>query len=148
MSKPAEDLLEGIRVLMRAFTIDESKFPPAEGRIKYNTIDFQTLYFIENNPDCLGSELAIHLGISPTTAQSTCDRLVKRGFVDRKRHQTDRRARSLSLTPEGKSVAAAIKRQDLANCEAMLRKLPSEQQATFASQVRTIAGEIAEPNNG
>lgn len=139
MSEPTEDLLDGIRTLLRTFTVDESRFPPAEGRIKYNAIDFQALHFIDQNPGSTQALLTRFLGVQPTTAQSACDRLVRRGFIDRSRHMDDRRSIVLTLTEDGASIAASIRRQDLSNCERMLEMLPSEERSHFAEQVQTIA---------
>jgi DNA-binding MarR family transcriptional regulator len=143
MSQSAEDLLDGIRTLLRAFTVDESRFPPAEGRVKYNAADFQALHFLSQNVGGTSSQLARFLGVAPTTAMSVCERLIKRGFVKRERHSSDQRAVSLTLTSKGKSIVEAIRRQDLSNCELMLSKLPARDRARFASQLLAIATALA-----
>lgn len=143
----AEELLEAIRVLLRAFTVDENRFPPAEGRIKYNPHDFQTLFFVAGNPGCRGAELATFLGVAPTTAQSVIDRLIERGFVLRAENTQDRRAVSLYLTDEGVDVTQAIRRQDLANCRAMLSALPKTERKRFAQHMALIADSIAAREN-
>lgn len=144
MSQPAEDLLEGIRVILRTFTVDETRYPAAEGRIKYNAIDFQALYFIRHQPGCMGTELAQFLGVAPTTVQSVCDRLIRRGFLDKGSHETSKRAVAYYLTDKGEDVASAIKRQDLANCRTMLNALPTKERRLFASQVLKIAESLSE----
>lgn len=143
MSAPAEELLEGIRELLKTFTVDEDRFPPAEGRIKYNALDFQALYFFHERPGSLTSALAKSLGISATTAKSVCDRLVRRGFVERSKHPTDQRAVSLYLTRKGLDIAQSIRRQDVSNCELMLSKLPAGERGRFANQVKTIASALS-----
>ena len=145
MSKSAEEMLEGIRILLRAFTVDEGRFPPAEGRIKYNATDFQALHFISQNAGHTSSQLARFLGVAPTTANSVCERLIKRGFIERTRHPSDQRAVSLELTDEGQSVVEAIRRQDLSNCELMLSKLPAADRARFAAQLLAIANALEVP---
>lgn len=147
MNDSAEILLDGIRTLLRTFTVNESRFPPGEGRIKYNAIDFQALHFIAQSPVSTQAELTRFLGVSPTTAQSVCDRLVRRGFVDRDRHHKDRRSVVLSLTPEGFSIASSIRRQDLSNCETMLAALPESDRAQFARQVGAIARALVDGKN-
>lgn len=143
MSRQAEDLLEGVRILLRTFTVDETRYPPAQGRIKYNAIDFQALHFIGHNPGCGGAALAEFLGVAPTTAQSVCDRLIRRGFAVRMKSETSGRAVEYKLTKEGQSVASAIRQQDLANCEAMLSALPATQRERFVSQVLLIAERLS-----
>ena len=144
MTKAAEDMLLGIRTILRAFTVDETRFPPAEGRIKYNPVDFQTLYHLSENPGCKNAELARFLGVAATSAQSVCDRLIRRGFVQRDSSSTNLRAIALSLTEEGESVIAAIRRQDLANCERMLKALPAVERRAFATQIAQIAHSLDE----
>lgn len=139
MTRAAESLLLGIRTVLRVFTVDETRFPAAEGRIKYNPVDFQTLYFLSEHPGCKNAELAKFLGIAATSAQSVCDRLIRRGFVERDRSDTSQRAVALSLTDEGESIIAAIHLQDLANCERMLKALPADERRAFVSQVTAIA---------
>ena len=142
MTIAAEEMLEGIRTILRTFTVDETRFPPAEGRIKYNPVDFQSLYFLSANPGCKNADLARFLGVAATSAQSVCDRLVKRGFVSRDASDTNLRAVALTLTSEGESVIAAIRRQDLANCELMLGALPADQRDKFAAQISKIANTL------
>ncbi len=137
MSKPEEDLLAGIRVLLRIFTVDETRFPPAEGRIKYNAIDFQALHFIAENSDCSGAALASFLGVPATTAQSVIERLIHRGYVAR--GSGTGRAIALSLSKEGQGICAAIRRQDISNCGTMLNALPENERSDFAAKIHIIA---------
>lgn len=142
MSKAAEDVVEGIRVILRTFTVDETRFPAAEGQIKYNAIDFQALHFIKQNAGCMGKELAHFLGVAPTTVQSVCDRLIKRGLVEKGVHRSSRRAVAYQLTPKGHEVSAAIYRQDLSNCDTMLSALPATARKAFAKQILMIADHL------
>jgi DNA-binding MarR family transcriptional regulator len=147
MTKAAEDLLEGIRVILRTFTINETRYPAAEGRIKYNAIDFQALHFIEKNPGCMGTQLAQFLGVAPTTVQSVCDRLIRRGFLEKNNHKNSKRAVAYQLTHEGEEVARAIYRQDIANCHTMLSALPPKERRQFAAQILQIAENLSEPDS-
>ena len=147
MTQAADDMLLAIRTILRAFTVDESRFPAAEGRIKYNPVDFQTLYFLSENPGCKNAELARFLGIASTSSQSVCDRLIQRGFVQRGASDTNLRAIALSLTEQGQSVVAAIRRQDLANCEHMLNALPANERHKFAAQITQIANSLCESSS-
>lgn len=143
----AEQLVEAVRTLLRAFTIDETRFPPAEGRIKYNLHDFQALYFISRNAGCRGADLANFLGVAPTTAQSIIERLIERDFVLRAEHPGSRRAVALTLTEEGADVTEAIRRQDIANCSAILEALPKSARRQFTQHMATIAAAIETREN-
>jgi DNA-binding MarR family transcriptional regulator len=135
----AQKMADVLRILLRTFTIDESRFPSAEGQMRYNGADFQTLHFVGGKPGCAGLELASFLGVAPTTAQSIIDRLVKRGYIERLRSTDDRRAVALSLTDSGEVLRAAITRQDQANCRQMLASLPAVDRGAFVAQLEQIA---------
>jgi DNA-binding MarR family transcriptional regulator len=47
------------------------------------------------------TELADALGVRPSTVSKMADRLLKCGYLLRKRDETDKRTTSISLTPEG-----------------------------------------------
>jgi DNA-binding MarR family transcriptional regulator len=127
MTAEADLLAEKLRILLRAFTINESRFPAAEGKMRYSGLDFQTIHFVQENPDCNALSLAQFLGVSATTTQSVIDRLVRKGILERKKSEVDGRAVALRLTVEGNAVSDAIKRQDQANCSTMLASItPTE----------------------
>jgi DNA-binding MarR family transcriptional regulator len=138
----AQRMADVLRLLLRTFTIDESRFPPAEGQMRYSGADFQTLHFVGGNPGCAGLELASFLGVAPTTAQSIIDRLVKRGYIEKLRSAEDRRAVALSLTESGEALRAAIARQDRANCQQMLASLPATERGAFVAQLEQIAASL------
>jgi DNA-binding MarR family transcriptional regulator len=142
----ADEMAANIRVLLRTFTIDERRFPPAEGQLPYNGADFQAVHFIAEQPGCRSTDLAHFLGLSPTTAQSVIDRLIKRGLVARGPSERDRRAVALTLTNQGEQVCAAIERQDQANCVRMLSVIEPALQADFVKQLSTIAAGMAAGN--
>jgi DNA-binding MarR family transcriptional regulator len=123
MTADANILAEKLRILLRAFTINETRYPAAEGKIRYNGLDFQTIHFVGENPDCSALSLAQFLGVSATTAQSAIDRLVGKGILQRKKSEADGRAVALRLTTQGYNINAAIARQDILNCSAMLASL-------------------------
>jgi DNA-binding MarR family transcriptional regulator len=144
MTAAAADMAAAIRILLRTFTINEARFPPAEGRLSYNGADFQAIHFIGDRQGCSAQDLATHLGVVATTAQSVIDRLVERGIVARNRNPADGRSVALSLTAKGRELREAIERQDVANCARMLGALPQSDAERFVTSLRQIADSIAE----
>ncbi len=144
MTKDAEALADSIHTLLRVFTVNEKIFPPAEGQTKYNGIDFQTLGFLSTNPGCRARDLADYLGVAPTTVQSALDRLIKRGLVTRKPSPSSGRDVSLELTDDGRTLRAAIRRQDLSNCATMLSALPKSERARFIKSIQRVAASMAD----
>lgn len=131
-------LLKSISVMLRLFIIDEERFPSAEGRVKYNPIDFQTLRFIDAQPNCRGADIARALGVAPTTVQSALDRLIRKGLVERMDHPESRRAKVHKLTEDGKSLRDAIHRQDMSNMDAILSTLTEEEQAQIVALMEKV----------
>jgi len=138
-NKDAENLVESVGTLLRLFTVDETKFPSAEGRMRYNPIDFQTLRFIDKNPDCRGADIARALGVAPTTQQSALDRLIRKGFVARQQHPTSRKAKTHILTPDGQELRYAIQRQDKANMQTVLGLLEENEQKEIVRLLEKVA---------
>jgi DNA-binding MarR family transcriptional regulator len=141
-----ERLLESVGFLLNLFVVNEQQFPSAEGRVRYNPIDFQTLRYIENNPGCRGADIARTLGVAPTTLQSALDRLIKKGWVKRYNHPTSKRAKAHALTEDGAELRAAIHRQDLANMDVMLSALSPEEQKFAVQVLGKIAANLRQKN--
>jgi DNA-binding MarR family transcriptional regulator len=137
-----DQLRSGISTLIRVFHVNEKAAPAAEGQTKYSPYDFQTLGFVAEHPGCMATALATYLVVSPTTATSIVDRLVKRGLLSRERPQENRRAISLTLTAEGRSLHQAIIRQDMKNVTMMLQPLTADERATFLSLMSRIVDGI------
>ena len=137
-----DQLRASVSTLIRVFHINEKAAPAAEGQTKYSPYDFQALGFVADNPGCMATALAAFLVVSPTTATSIADRLVKRGLLERERPQDNRRAIAMSLTGEGRTLHQAIVRQDLKNMAIMLEPLLPEERATFLALMARIVQRI------
>ncbi|MEM9301799.1 MAG: bifunctional helix-turn-helix transcriptional regulator/GNAT family N-acetyltransferase [Pseudomonadota bacterium] len=68
------------------------------------------LLAIAENPETTATELAETLELEKSTISRTIGRLEERGFLAREPSEADARVRSLSLTPAGRDVLAAIDR--------------------------------------
>ena len=90
-------------------------------------------------------DLAVALGVAPSTAGRMCDRLVRKGLVRRHRGRSDRRAVLVAITPDGRAVVdqATIRRREL--IAGILAALPEQVQHMVADGLRAFAeaaGEI------
>ena len=135
---------DALSTLVRTFTVNERRFPAAEGRATYSPHDFESLGFLDANPGSRAKDIAAFLDLKPTTMQSIVDRLINRGLVRRDDRHLKGRAIALFLTDEGVSLREAIKRQNLANCERMLQALPEANRAAFVKSISTIAKSVSE----
>ena len=137
-----ERLVESVAALLQLFTVNEERYPSADGRIAYNPIDFQSLRFIEDNPGCRGTDIAAALGTAPTTLQSSLDRLIRKGLVERGPHPDNKRARSHRLTNEGVKVRAAIHRQDTMNMDTLLGTLKEDEQGELVRLLEKVVDRL------
>ena len=138
-----ERLLESVGVLLQVFTVNEERFPSAEGRIRYNPIDFQALRFIHAQPGARGIDVADALSVAPTTLQSSIDRLIRSSLVERQDHPTSKRSKAYFLTPEGEDVREAIHRQDISNMQTVLDALTKPEQKTVIALLEKVAVQLS-----
>jgi len=137
-----ERMLESVGALLQLFTVNEERFPSAEGRIRYNPIDFQTLRFVHAHPGCRGIDVAGALSVAPTTLQSSIDRLIRTGLVDRRDHPESKRAKAYFLTKEGEEVREAIHRQDIANMQTVLNALDRSERKVVVELLEKVAHQL------
>ena len=60
-----------------------------------------TLFRLHHTGMCGVTEVGDHLGVTHAAASQMVDRLVQQGLIERAEDPSDRRAKQLSLTPEG-----------------------------------------------
>lgn len=71
---------------------------------------FATLLLISRNPGISQTELSLANGRDKSSLTPVVEDLVRRGLVERKRMDRDRRAYRLNLTPAGKTILASMMR--------------------------------------
>ena len=139
-----ERLREQIGTLLRLFLVNERAFPSAEGRARYNPLDFQTLGWLARWGPSRPGDMADGFGIAPTTMSSVADRLQKRGLIRREADPADGRARRLALTEEGQDLFAAIYRQDLRNMDVMLGALSADERESLLALMDRVVARVEE----
>ena len=101
MTRPTD---EELSALGEAFDLFTRRYKLAEilaSEQPLNELDKQVLFHIARQPGCGPTDVARFLGVANTTMSSATDRLVKRGLIERRRPEADRRAVSLHLTAAG-----------------------------------------------
>jgi DNA-binding MarR family transcriptional regulator len=72
-------------------------------------------------------DLAMHMGVTPSTMSLSIDRLARMGYVKREKDTKDGRKTHLTLTNQGEKIKKAHSVLDLASVEAVLNRLgPTE----------------------
>lgn len=101
--------------------------------------------------------LAEGLGVNPSNASRTCDRLVAHGYVDRHEDPTDRRNRVLMLTDQGVRVLEAVMEHRRRLLGQVVRRMspPDQEQLahtmaafTAAADALTVEGELLSDGEG
>ncbi|WP_394769250.1 MarR family transcriptional regulator [Lacisediminihabitans sp.] len=95
-----------------------------------------------NGPQNLGG-VAVELGVHPSNATRTCDRLVQAGLIARTEHRADRRYLHLALTDRGRDLVSHVLERRRRAIAEILSRMPADQRAATAralSEFATAAG--------
>ncbi|OWU86078.1 hypothetical protein ATO6_04240 [Oceanicola sp. 22II-s10i] len=112
----------------------------AETDMRLTPVQFAALSALAHAPGMDQATLAATISYDRATIGGVVDRLVARGVIARAVSQTDRRARVLSLTPEGQALLARARPLVETVQEQILAPLPEAERATFMAQLRRVAG--------
>lgn len=135
-----------INALLNLFLVNEKSFPPAQGRMRYSALDFQTIRFVDAHPDSPAKTIADALGVAPTTLQSALDRLIRQGYLERGEHPSDGRAKVHRLTPQGEDLRQAIESQDLDNMRFILDALSPTERVSLLEMLEKVTAQIHDPS--
>lgn len=103
-----------------------------------NEVDIQTLRYVSEHPECGPTDVARFLGLATTTISSATDRLAKRGLLERRRTEGDRRAVMLRLSTEGKAWVAAQMEAYNGMFRLMLERLDPAERDEFIRMITKI----------
>ncbi len=87
-------------------------------------------------------QIAETLGVAVSTPTRTIDRLLDKGFVNRKVGEKDRRKLLIELTPKGKKLLVDIDKENLEITKKMLNGLSDEEIETFKEILFKISENI------
>jgi DNA-binding MarR family transcriptional regulator len=85
------------------------------------------------------SAVARDLGVHPSNATRTCDRLVKQGLLHRRTSTVDRRHLDLTLTAAGRRLVGRVMAHRRARIEQLLVTLEPDDRADLARCLATLA---------
>lgn len=103
---------------------------------------FATLTLIARNPGISQTELSHAAGRDKSSLTPVVEDLVRRGLVERKRMDKDRRAYSLNLTSEGKKVLTQLTRCARRHERNLDRVIGMRDRKRFLQLLKKIAAEI------
>lgn len=132
----AQRLLGAVDAFLNRYLVEGADGQPRP--LRYNPVDYQTLKRVEETPDIRATDIAAALGIPATTMQSALDRLVRMGFLEKRNHPEDGRAKAYRLSEAGVILRKDIHAQDLVNMRAMLSVLDDAEQETIVGLLELI----------
>ncbi len=92
---------------------------------------FRTLIFVRDHEGASLSQVADYVGLTLPSTSTLVDGLVKRRFLTRQTHPTDRRRLTLALTAQGRQMLQAARECTQAYLADQLAHLPASDQATI-----------------
>ncbi|MBL8717703.1 MAG: winged helix-turn-helix transcriptional regulator [Myxococcales bacterium] len=84
-------------------------------------------------------DLARGLHIDKSNVTRLCARLARDGFVEQRRAEHDGRARTVSLTPKGRTLAERVERSSLARFTQLLAAIPADAHDLVLSALEALA---------
>jgi DNA-binding MarR family transcriptional regulator len=141
MSQPTDAELAALAAAFDVFT-RRYKLAEALGPDKpLNELDKLVLFFVADHPGCGPTDAARFLNVAATTVSSATDRLAKRGLIDRRRPEEDRRAVALHLSPAGSARVEALRATYRSFHLRMLEPLSPDERSTFVGMLHKIVSD-------
>ena len=131
MTDPTDRQLDELGAAMDEFSRRYKLAMSLDGGTALNELDKLLLIHIHRNPGAGPTDLARFFGVPATTTTSATDRLVKRGFVERRRPEKDRRAVALQVTDAGDASVRAIEVTHRSLYASMLAPLAPDERDTL-----------------
>lgn len=86
------------------------------------------------------ADLAAALAVSPSTATRMCDRLVRKGLIDRTRDEFDRREVNLALTEGGRRLVDEVVQRRRLEVRELLHAIPEHERPGLVKALGVLAG--------
>jgi MarR family transcriptional regulator for hemolysin len=119
--------MRSIRVQMRRKTSPE-----------LSVVQFRSLALADRPGGASVSEIAEHIGLTLPSASKLVDGLVRRGYLRRRPHPSDRRKTLLASTPKGTRVLDTARRATRRHLAGLLQDVPGERLARLATAMETL----------
>ena len=139
---------DDIRIVTALFDVINNKLSKASQETllkiyKNLTIaEASAIYAIGPDEPKTMKQIAETLGVAVSTPTRTIDRLLEKGFVNRKVGEKDRRKLLIELTPKGKKLLVDIDKENLEITKKMINGLSDEEIETFKEILFKISENI------
>lgn len=131
------DLAAMLQPLVRALI--EAELPVLAGH-GITMWGYVVLNALQDAPESTQAALAAKIGADKTRIIGTLDELQAAGLIARKPDPADRRARLLSITPDGSRVRQSVQSEIQHNEERLLAELPPAERRSFLRAADLLSG--------
>jgi DNA-binding MarR family transcriptional regulator len=99
---------------------------------------FRTLAFVDRNKGSSLYEVADHIGLTPSSASTLVDGLIKRGMMAREEHPDDRRRVRLTVTRRGQAILWVSARGTTTYLAKKLESVGADDREVIAKAMKTL----------
>lgn len=140
---PGTTTEEAFRAILRCFGLIKRNMEPYFGRFGISGAQWGVLRVLhraheEARAGLRLKDLGGRLLVRPPSVTTVVDRLERQGLVTRQASATDRRSKSVSLTPAGEELVRTILEGHSRQIHSMLAGLSSEEQAQLLDLMRRL----------
>ena len=110
---------------------------------------YRVLVLLSNRGAQRALDLADQLGVTQSTVTRMCDRLERKGLINRERPRDNRRVVITAISARGQQLVDAVTRRRRTEIRTILRRMTTDDREALVSVLRSFAdaaGEAPEPS--
>lgn len=110
---------------------------------------YRVLVLLSNRGAQRALDLADQLGVTQSTVTRMCDRLERKGLINRERPRDNRRVVITAISARGQQLVDAVTRRRRTEIRTILRRMATDDREALVSVLRSFAdaaGEAPEPS--
>jgi DNA-binding MarR family transcriptional regulator len=136
----AREILDTVPLMMRVVRAEMRRH---SGK-SISVPQFRTLAYVHRRPGVSLAGVAEHLGVTPPTASTIIDRLVRAGLLARAADRRERRRVTLALTPSGARLFARLRGFARQRVRARLAGMPVDDLRRIADALAVLGDQFRE----
>lgn len=110
--------------------------------------DLKLLHALSDSPgEPTVKELAERMGLSLPGASRAADALLRRGWLERREDEQDRRMKRLAITDDGRALLRRVEEARLTGLEEVIARLPDEELTRLSTALAPIIERLEGPDS-
>lgn len=143
-SAKADELVTALLTASRALVgVSAASLAGAEETVTLT--QFRSLVVLDGTPDLTVLALAERLGVAPSSAARTVDRLLAAGLVTREDNPANRREVQVNLSAKGRALVSEVTARRRAELTRIVRRMSVEQHAELVAALTAFSEAAGEP---